>query len=650
MKNLTQKFALGILTFLFAVCNVYPQTECDIQVSFDNQPLHIYGDAQGDNQGDIIFSEGGIDVRIDDMLWTNGSRGYNYVEIQEADCGMGHIQRAWFNNASLVFDLNTIYTSGVSFIFEDHGGDENLQVNGNTEYVTSSFQNLPVMLTPNIYCFVNMVYKDDCNGNDIGRVTLIGNINELRIAGQELAVDSICIDGIPQNELPDLECETQVSFDQQPPNTFGNSYGDAQGDIVFSEAGIDVRIDDMLWFGGSRGYNYVQIQEADCGVGHIQRAWFNNASLVFDLNAISTIGLSFIYQDHGGDENLQVNGATEHVVTGFDNLPTSVAPGVMCFVENVYKDNCNGHDVGKVTLIGDINELRIAGQELVVDSICIDETPEIEIPDLECETQVSFDQQPPNTFGNSYGDAQGDIVFSEAGIDVRIDDMLWFGGSRGYNYVQIQEADCGVGHIQRAWFNNASLVFDLNAISTIGLSFIYQDHGGDENLQVNGATEHVVTGFDNLPTSVAPGVMCFVENAYKDNCNGHDVGKVTLIGDINELRIAGQELVVDSICIDETPSTGLKNNRAYRNYHLSQNYPNPFSTSTNISYALQKPGFVSLKVYDVLGREVKVLVNEFQNSNQYKILFAPGLLPNGIYYYKLQVNNFVCVRKMLLIR
>lgn len=445
-------------------------------------------------------------------------------------------------------------------------------------------------------------------------------------------------------------CEVQVSFDAQPLHTFGASYGDIAGDIIFNESGIDVRIDSMLWFGGSRGYTLVDIQAADCGFGFLQRAWFSNASLIFDLSSITTDGLSFIYWDNGGEENLQVNGSTEHVISKFEDLPLMVAPNVMCFVDSIYKDNCYGTEIGRVTLIGNINELRIAGQELAIDSLCIDEITTVIPENLACETQVSFDYQPLHIFGAGYGDLAGNVIFNESGIDVRIDSILWFGGSRGYTFVDIQAADCGFGLDQRAWFNNASLIFDLSSIVTKGVSFIYWDHGGEENLQVNGATEYVLTNFKALPSVVAPGVTCVADSVYKDNCSGVEIGRVTLFGNINELRIAGQELAVDSICIDEIAITALENNVHNQNYILTENYPNPFSTSTRISYTIPEPGIVSLKIYDIHGREIRELVNEYQTSNQYSVTFNAESLPSGTYYYKLQVNDLVNIQKMLLVK
>ena len=85
-------------------------------------------------------------------------------------------------------------------------------------------------------------------------------------------------------------------------------------------------------------------------------------------------------------------------------------------------------------------------------------------------------------------------------------------------------------------------------------------------------------------------------------------------------------------------------------YKLIQNYPNPFNPSTLISYQLKEKGFVSLKVYDMLGREVASLVNENQESGNYSVTFNAAGLPSGVYIYSLRVNDFVQNNKMTLMK
>ena len=92
------------------------------------------------------------------------------------------------------------------------------------------------------------------------------------------------------------------------------------------------------------------------------------------------------------------------------------------------------------------------------------------------------------------------------------------------------------------------------------------------------------------------------------------------------------------------------NNKIPSIYSLEQNYPNPFNPSTVISYQIPDKGFVSLKVYDVLGKEITMLVNEEESAGSYKVRFNGNGLPSGIYFYKIQAGNYTSVKKMILIK
>lgn len=85
-------------------------------------------------------------------------------------------------------------------------------------------------------------------------------------------------------------------------------------------------------------------------------------------------------------------------------------------------------------------------------------------------------------------------------------------------------------------------------------------------------------------------------------------------------------------------------------YRLAQNYPNPFNPTTNISYVLPKAENVSLKVYDVLGREVATLVNEVKAAGAYTVPFNASNLASGVYFYRLQAGSFVQTKKMMLVK
>jgi hypothetical protein len=87
-----------------------------------------------------------------------------------------------------------------------------------------------------------------------------------------------------------------------------------------------------------------------------------------------------------------------------------------------------------------------------------------------------------------------------------------------------------------------------------------------------------------------------------------------------------------------------------KTFSLNQNYPNPFNPVTKIEYALPNDAKVSIKIYDMLGREVSVLVNDMQKAGYYKIDWNGSSLASGAYFYKMVAGDFVAVKKMMLIK
>jgi glucuronoarabinoxylan endo-1,4-beta-xylanase len=85
-------------------------------------------------------------------------------------------------------------------------------------------------------------------------------------------------------------------------------------------------------------------------------------------------------------------------------------------------------------------------------------------------------------------------------------------------------------------------------------------------------------------------------------------------------------------------------------FSLEQNYPNPFNPLTIIPYQIAMSSKVKISVYDILGREVAILVNERQSAGRYRIEFEANNLASGIYVYKLSTDSFEQSRKMLLLR
>jgi len=130
-----------------------------------------------------------------------------------------------------------------------------------------------------------------------------------------------------------------------------------------------------------------------------------------------------------------------------------------------------------------------------------------------------------------------------------------------------------------------------------------------------------------LPNSVVDDIAIqYSTNALRVGTHGRGVWQVNLITGIAEQS--------------GTPYT----------FAMNQNYPNPFNPSTNIEYQIADFGFVSLKVYDVLGREVTTLVNEKQNAGTHVAVFDGSRLPSGVYFYRLIAGALTSTKKMVLMK
>jgi hypothetical protein len=89
---------------------------------------------------------------------------------------------------------------------------------------------------------------------------------------------------------------------------------------------------------------------------------------------------------------------------------------------------------------------------------------------------------------------------------------------------------------------------------------------------------------------------------------------------------------------------------AIKDYDLSQNYPNPFNPTTTIKYQVLEDGAVSLKIYDILGNEIRTLVNEQKTTGRYEVKFDANDLASGVYIYRMKVNDFVSSKKLIMLK
>ncbi|MDI6803782.1 MAG: fibronectin type III domain-containing protein [Bacteroidota bacterium] len=106
--------------------------------------------------------------------------------------------------------------------------------------------------------------------------------------------------------------------------------------------------------------------------------------------------------------------------------------------------------------------------------------------------------------------------------------------------------------------------------------------------------------------------------------------------------------LIKSISLERLAGTAQSEN--ILNYALMQNYPNPFNPLTIVNYQLPIDNYVTLKVYDILGKEVAIVVDKFQETGSYSVEFDAKNLSGGMYYYKLQAGTYSEIRKMILLK
>jgi hypothetical protein len=123
----------------------------------------------------------------------------------------------------------------------------------------------------------------------------------------------------------------------------------------------------------------------------------------------------------------------------------------------------------------------------------------------------------------------------------------------------------------------------------------------------------------------------------------------------NQVRFTGYSVFGNDAYIDDVtagPATGIGNAITLTpdKYELAQNYPNPFNPTTKINFSIAKQGFVSLKIFDITGREVAKLVNQVMPQGVYSFDFNGAEFSSGVYFYRIEANQFIETRRMVLVK
>jgi len=197
--------------------------------------------------------------------------------------------------------------------------------------------------------------------------------------------------------------------------------------------------------------------------------------------------------------------------------------------------------------------------------------------------------------------------------------------------------------------------FNLKShIAHIGGGFVFGIVKGNDGSTLPGTLNYMIDGNGD-----------FVDYSVSDLDGSYMIGSIeagsyTMVSTLVSFDNAQKNLSVDysnnstlnvDFSLNPNSTTGIINNAsAINGYELNQNYPNPFNPSTIISYQIPQNSFVTLKVYNILGKEVATLVNEQQIAGNYNFNFKANNLASGIYIYKLTAGGFTSVRKLTLLK
>jgi uncharacterized delta-60 repeat protein len=153
----------------------------------------------------------------------------------------------------------------------------------------------------------------------------------------------------------------------------------------------------------------------------------------------------------------------------------------------------------------------------------------------------------------------------------------------------------------------------------------------------NGVLQWSVFYDNNLPNSNHYGVKVSTDTLGNIYVTGYSQG-------------TGTGYDITTIKYSDLTNIQKSTNDIPKEFKLCQNYPNPFNPITNIRYDIPKNIFVTIKIYDLLGREIKTLVNEFKNAGSYLVSFNASEFASGIYFYRIQSGSFIQVKRMVLIK
>jgi len=244
--------------------------------------------------------------------------------------------------------------------------------------------------------------------------------------------------------------------------------------------------------------------------------------------------------------------------------------------------------------------------------------------------------------GNSFNTRSGAILFTSDGGDTWINRAVT--PPRGQWCWKISFPDRLHGYVSLEMFNSSPVYF------------LKTTDGGEswtEKIFLNIYANEEGIGFMNANTGWLGG---WYFNTYKTTDGGDTWNLDPWSYNLNRIRKINDTIAfaagrgIYKYSRDTIVGISYVNQIAAEEYFLYQNFPNPFNPKTVIRYSLMENGFVNLKVYNALGEVVATIVDQKQNSGSYEVDFNGSNFASGVYFYKLETNNFTETKRMILLK
>lgn len=206
-----------------------------------------------------------------------------------------------------------------------------------------------------------------------------------------------------------------------------------------------------------------------------------------------------------------------------------------------------------------------------------------------------------------------------------------------------------------------------DSLFTVVDPFLSRIESNPDTIPADGSSQSVITIIpkNNSDTLLAGGLQVVLSNTGAGSLSSvSDLGDGTYQAALTAPLTAGVDTIAaivispdDTVAVFgkavinyATPSSVREKSLMAGRYYLYQNYPEPFNPSTKIKYQIPERNFVTLTIYDVLGNEIKILVNGEKPKGSYETEFNAASLPSGVYFYQLRAGSFVDSKKMMVVK